>query len=74
MGILAVGGGVSEIDPATGKSSTFMRSTLSFDRRFVDEAAAAEFMDTLCRIIEQPEYMNLGFVPVARKRTTSLSG
>ncbi len=71
VGILAVGSGTSELDPETGKSGTFMRSTLSFDRRFVDEALAADFMSTLRTVIERPEYMNLGFVPVARKRTSN---
>ncbi len=73
VGILAVGGGVQEVDPDTGRAVTRMRSTLSFDRRFVDEAAAADFMSTLRRVMERPEYMNLGFVPVARKRNLSLS-
>ncbi len=71
VGILAVGSGVSELDPDSGRSRTFMRSTLSFDRRFVDEACAAEFMDALRTVIERPEYMNLGFVPVLRARRNS---
>ena len=33
VGILAVGSGAQEVDPATGKLKTVMRSTLSFDRR-----------------------------------------
>jgi len=71
VGILAVGGGSSELCPDTGKAVTLMRSTLSFDRRFVDEALAADFMATLQRIIERPEFMNLGLVPVARRAISS---
>ncbi len=71
VGILAVGSGAVEVDPVSGRPVTVMRSTLSFDRRFVDEALAADFMATLTKIIERPEYMNLGFVPVVRKRFTS---
>jgi pyruvate/2-oxoglutarate dehydrogenase complex dihydrolipoamide acyltransferase (E2) component len=44
-----------------------MRATLSFDRRFIDEALAADFMSTLQKILEQPEYMNVGLPPVVRR-------
>lgn len=66
VGILAVGGGSLEINPETGKSCTIMRSTLSFDRRFVDEALAADFMSTFQKVLERPEFMNLGLVPIVR--------
>ena len=35
--IMAVGSGSLEVHPDTGKGYTAMRSTLSFDRRFIDE-------------------------------------
>ena len=65
--ILAVGKGSQEIDPVTGKPSTYMRATLSFDRRFIDEHLAAEFMATFRRVIENPQYMNIGPVPLVRQ-------
>jgi len=65
--IMAVGTGSIEIDPETGKPYTAMRATLSFDRRFIDEALANEFMSTFQRIIEQPQYMNLGLVVPMRR-------
>merc|ERR1711876_139693 len=55
--ILAVGRGAQEIDPVTMKPTTFMKATLSFDRRFIDEHLAAEFMSTFRRVIENPQYM-----------------
>merc|ERR1719370_926130 len=42
LAILAVGGGRTIIDPDTMKPTTVMTSTLSFDRRYIDEALAAE--------------------------------
>merc|ERR1719266_1345011 len=65
--IMAVGSGSVEIDPETGKPFTSMRATLSFDRRFIDESVANEFMSTFQRVIEQPQYMNLGLVPAMRR-------
>ena len=35
--------------------------------RFVDEALAADFMSTFQSIMERPEFMNLGLVPIVRK-------
>ena len=64
--ILAVGGGRLDIDGETDLPFTAMSATLSFDRRFIDEALAADFMSTLQKIIEQPEYMNIGLPPVVR--------
>jgi len=65
--IMAVGSGNIEIDPETGKPFTAMRATLSFDRRFIDENLANEFMSTFQRVVEQPQYMNLGLVPTMRR-------
>ena len=67
--ILAVGKGTSELVPnMNGKATqTIMKSTLSFDRRFIDEQMAADFMSTLQRVIEHPEYMNIGPVPLIRQ-------
>lgn len=69
---MAVGSGSVEIDPDTGKPYTAMRATLSFDRRFIDEALANEFMSTFQRIVQQPQYMNLGLVPPMRRQASSL--
>jgi hypothetical protein len=33
----------------------------------VDEALAADFMHTLQKILERPEFMNVGFVPIVRR-------
>jgi len=67
--ILAVGKGTSELVPnMNGKATqTIMKSTLSFDRRFIDEQMASDFMATLQRVIEHPEYMNIGPVPLIRQ-------
>lgn len=64
--ILAVGGGQADIDGETGKPYTAMRATLSFDRRFVDEALASDFMSVLQKVLEDPQYMNIGLPPVLR--------
>ena len=42
-------------------------------RRFIDEALACDFMSTLKKIIECPEYMNIGLPPIVRK-DRSISG
>ena len=67
--ILAVGKGTPEIMPHMNEKATqtMMKATLSFDRRFIDEQTASDFMATLQRIIEHPEYMNIGPVPLIRK-------
>ena len=65
--ILAIGCGRSEVDGETGLPFTAMRATLSFDRRFIDEALAADFMSTLQKILNQPEYMNVGLPPIVRR-------
>jgi len=72
--ILAVGKGSLEMDPATMKPTTLMRATLSFDRRFIDEHLAAEFMATFRRVLENPQYMNIGPVPVVRARASAAGG
>ena len=64
---MAVGSGFIEIDPESGKPYTSMRATLSFDRRYIDENLANEFMSTFQRVIEQPQYMNLGLVLPMRR-------
>merc|ERR1719510_1455727 len=65
--IMAVGSGSIEINPETGKPYQAMRATLSFDRRYIDENVANEFMSTFQRVIEQPQYMNLGRVLPMRR-------
>merc|ERR1712113_390155 len=65
--IMAVGSGNIEIDPETGKPFQAMRATLSFDRRFIDENTANIFMSTFQKVVEQPQYMNLGLVPSVRR-------
>ena len=65
--IMAVGSGSIEINPETGKPFQAMRATLSFDRRFIDENTANIFMSTFQKVVEQPQYMNLGLVPSVRR-------
>jgi len=66
--IMAVGSGAIEIDPDSGKPYQAMRATLSFDRRFIDENTANIFMSTFQKIVEQPQYMNIGLIPSVRRR------
>ncbi|QQP38577.1 Dihydrolipoamide acetyltransferase component of pyruvate dehydrogenase complex, partial [Caligus rogercresseyi] len=66
VGILAIGSGFPEIHPHTGKSFTSMSATLSFDQRFIDDGVAASFMSTFRKVMENPEYMNLGLLPMGR--------
>jgi pyruvate dehydrogenase complex dihydrolipoamide acetyltransferase long form len=67
VGILAVGSGLPQINPETGHTINVMKSTLSFDRRFIDEAMAADFMSTFQTIMERPEFLNLGLEPIVRR-------
>jgi len=60
--ILAVGGGTPTLD-GNGKAFTAMTSTLSFDRRYVDEATAADFMSVYAAILERPELLGTGYLP-----------
>ena len=62
LAILAVGGGRNIIDPETMRPTTVMTSTLSFDQRYVDDAAAAEFMSVFRALIEKPELQYRGFM------------
>ena len=55
VAILAVGGGREVIHPDTLRATTVMTATLSFDRRYIDEAAAADFMAVFQRMMERPE-------------------
>jgi pyruvate/2-oxoglutarate dehydrogenase complex dihydrolipoamide acyltransferase (E2) component len=70
--IMAVGCGSILINADTGKPYTAMRATLSFDRRFIDEKTATDFMTTFQRVVEQPQYMNLGLIPTARRSAGSV--
>merc|ERR1719273_844566 len=65
--IMAVGSGNIEINPDSGKPYQAMRATLSFDRRFIDENTANIFMSTFQKVVEQPQYMNLGLIPTVRR-------
>jgi len=60
--ILAVGGGTPTLD-GNGKPFTAMTSTLSFDRRYIDEATAADFMTVYRAILERPELLGTGYLP-----------
>ena len=40
------------------------------DYRFIDEALAADFMSAFQNVIERPEFMNLGMLPIVRKDRT----
>jgi len=64
--ILAVGGGRQVINPDTMKPETVMTSTLSFDRRFIDEALAADFMTVFRTLMERPELLGTGYLPSVR--------
>jgi len=66
LAILAVGGGVSIIDPNTMQPTTVMTATLSFDRRYIDEALAADFMTVYKAILERPELLGVGYLPSVR--------
>merc|ERR1719250_582967 len=66
LAILAVGGGRSIIDPDTMKPTTVMTSTLSFDRRYIDEALAADFMKVYQTIMERPELLGTGYLSSIR--------
>jgi len=63
VAILAVGGGRQIIDPITMKPTTVMTATLSFDRRYIDEASAADFMKVYQTIMERPELLGVGYLP-----------
>merc|ERR1712112_79850 len=62
LAILAVGGGRSIICPETMKPTTVMTATLSFDRRYIDEAQAADFMAVFQNIMERPELLGTGYL------------
>jgi pyruvate dehydrogenase complex dihydrolipoamide acetyltransferase long form len=66
VAILAVGGGRQIINPDTMKPETVMTSTLSFDRRYIDEALAADFMTVFKTLMERPELLGTGFLPSIR--------
>merc|ERR1719348_788289 len=67
LAILAVGGGRSVIDPDTMKPTTVMTATLSFDRRYIDEAQAADFMAVFQNIMERPELLGTGYLSSVRR-------
>lgn len=60
--ILAVGGGTPTLD-GDGRAYNAMTSTLSFDRRYIDEATAADFMSVYATILERPELLGTGYLP-----------
>jgi len=66
VAILAVGGGREVIHPDTLRATTVMTATLSFDRRYIDEAAAADFMAVFQRMMERPEMVGAGYLGVNR--------
>ena len=66
VAILAVGGGRGLIHPDTMQATTVMTATLSFDRRYIDEAGAADFMAVFQAVMERPELLNTGFLPSVR--------
>eukprot|EP00090_Calanus_glacialis_P029932 TRINITY_DN4810_c0_g1_i5.p1 TRINITY_DN4810_c0_g1~~TRINITY_DN4810_c0_g1_i5.p1 ORF type:complete len:580 (-),score=267.46 TRINITY_DN4810_c0_g1_i5:124-1863(-) len=66
LAILAVGGGRTIIDPDTMKPTTVMTATLSFDRRYIDEAQAADFMSVYQTIMERPELLGVGYLSSIR--------
>jgi len=66
LAILAVGGGRTIIDPNTMRPTTVMTATLSFDRRYIDEAQAADFMAVYQTIMERPELLGTGYLSSVR--------
>jgi len=66
LAILAVGGGRTIIDPDTMQPTTVMTATLSFDRRYIDEAMAADFMKVYQTIMERPELLGVGYLSSIR--------
>lgn len=63
VAILAVGGGQAVIHPETMQPTTMMTATLSFDRRYIDEAGAADFMKVFQAVMERPELLGTGYLP-----------
>merc|ERR1719347_2540347 len=63
VAILAVGGGRTIFNPDTMQPTTVMTATLSFDRRYIDEAGAADFMKVFQTIMERPELLGTGYLP-----------
>jgi len=61
--ILAVGSGTPTLDSTSMRPYSAMTATLSFDRRFVDEALAADFMTVFKTILERPELLGVGYLP-----------
>lgn len=57
--ILAVGGGREELDAALQKT-TKMSTTLSYDRRAIDEDQAADFLAVLRTMLEDPSFLVAG--------------
>lgn len=62
VAILAVGGGRTIFNPDTMQPTTVMTATLSFDRRYIDEAGAADFMKVFQTIMERPELLGTGYL------------
>jgi len=50
-----------------GKPCTKMSATLSYDRRAVDEATAAEFLENVRQYLEDPEVLLLGGLGLGQK-------
>ena len=71
VAILAVGGGRSVIHPDSMQATTVMTATLSFDRRYIDEAAAADFMAVFQRVMERPELLGTGYLPSVKLDRTA---
>lgn len=68
-GILAVGGGRSEV-ALDGSTETWLTCTLSYDARAISETAAAAFMETLSALLTKPDLV----VTDARRELRELSG
>lgn len=58
-GILAVGDTISSFD-SNLNIQKHITMTLSYDRRALDESEAAQFMETLKYVIENPKVLTLG--------------
>lgn len=62
IGILAVGGGFTRLD-ANMKPKTYLRATLSFDARALNDAEAARFLQVLAQFLEDPARILSGAAP-----------
>nr|CAD7443935.1 unnamed protein product [Timema bartmani] len=69
--ILAVGGGRKRLG-VDGMAITKMTITLSYDRRAIAEDEAAEFLETVKGILEEPQILAMGLRKYRKKKSESV--